>query len=160
MSRRLQQKPIAMTEEMIEAIDKYAAKHNTNFSNAVRLLIDSSLDTDAARANENMIRQYIREELDICIAPYLKKIEGIIEHRVIPICARTGRTSAISFATVIGMLTENYTDGRSHENILTTAKKFAAQYLKEKVKPEEEYRQGAREELNPAYNASNFDDEV
>lgn len=78
MSRRLQQKPIAMTEEMIEAIDKYAAKHNTNFSNAVRLLIDSSLDTDAARANENMIRQYIREELDICIAPHLKKIEGII----------------------------------------------------------------------------------
>ena len=135
MSRRLQQKPIAMTEEMIEAIDKYAAKHNTNFSNAVRLLIDSSLDTDAARANENMIRQYIREELDICIAPYLKKIEGIIEHRVIPICARTGRTSAISFATVIGMLTENYTDGRSHEK-------------------------EAREELNRAYNASNFDDEV
>ncbi len=58
------------------------------------------------------------------------------------------------------MLTENYTDGRSHENILTTAKKFAAQYLKEKVKPEEEYRQEAREELNRAYNASNFDDEV
>jgi hypothetical protein len=49
------------------------------------------------------------------------------------------------------MLTENYTDGRTHEAILSTAIKYAAQYLKEKPKSDDEALNEAVESLNRAY---------
>ena len=52
------------------------------------------------------------------------------------------------------MLTENYTDNRTHENILATAKRYAAKYLGESPKSEETYRAEAKTELGNAYGLS------
>ena len=127
---------------------------------AVRLLIEESLDVEAARANQSLIRNYIHEEVNNSLGPYMSQITGILEKRIIPICAKASRTSAISFALIIGMLTENYTDGRTHEQLLSTAMKYAGQYLKEKPHSEEEYLAAAREVLNSAYGFSNTDDGI
>ena len=104
-----------------------------------------------------MIRQYIHEEVNNSLGPYMSQINGILERRIIPICAKASRTSAITFAVVIGMLTENYTDGRTHEQILSTAMKYAGQYLKDKPRGEAEQLALARELLNIAYGLGNDD---
>ena len=153
-------KTVHLNEDTIEQINLLAASKHINFSEAVRLLIEESLDINAARANQSMIRNYIHEEVNNSLGPYMSQISGILERRIIPICAKASRTSAISFAVIIGMLTENYTDGRTHEQILSTAMKFAGQYLKEKPRSEAENLSSARELLNSAYGFGNTDDGV
>lgn len=153
-------KTIHLNEDTIDQINILAASKHINFSEAVRHLIEESLDVEAARANQSLIRNYIHEEVNTSLGPYMSQITGILEKRIIPICAKASRTSAISFALIIGMLTENYTDGRTHEQLLSTAMKYAGQYLKEKPHSEEEYLAAAREVLNSAYGFSNTDDGI
>ena len=151
---------IYLTPEMAEQIDIYANSKCIPFNQAVRQLIEKSLTLTAYSEGENTVRNFIHEEINNSLGPYMSQINGILERRIIPICAKASRTSAISFAVIIGMLTENYTDGRTHEQILSTAMKFAGQYLKEKPRSEAENLSSARELLNSAYGFGNTDDGV
>lgn len=151
---------IYLTPEMAEQIDIYANSKCIPFNQAVRQLVEKSLSLTAYSEGENTVRQFIHEEVNNSLGPYMSQITGILEKRIIPICAKASRTSAISFALIIGMLTENYTDGRTHEQLLSTAMKYAGQYLKEKPHSEEEYLAAAREVLNSAYGFSNTDDGI
>jgi hypothetical protein len=150
---------IYITPEMSEQVCKYAAAKNITFNQAIRILLENSLDTEAAKANQSVIRRYIHEEIENSIAPYMSRIEGKMEKRLIPMCAKSSRASAVSYATVIGMLTENYTDGRTHEAILSTAIKYAAKYLKEKPKSDDEALDDAIISLNRAYDLGGANDD-
>lgn len=152
--RRTKQKPIAMSDEMIESVEKFAAQKHINFSEAVRHLLDESLDTEAARANQSLIRNYIHEEVNNSLGPYMSQFNAAIERRILPICERASRTSAIAFALLIGMLTENYTDGRTHEELLSVAIKYADRFLKLDPRNSELYKAEAREMLQRAYGLS------
>lgn len=151
---------IYLTPEMSEQIETYAAAKHIPFNQAVRQLVEKSLTLTSYADGESMIRQYIHEEVNNSLSPYMSQINGILERRIIPICAKASRTSAITFAVVIGMLTENYTDGRTHEQILSTAMKYAGQYLKDKPRGEAEQLASARELLNIAYGLGNDGDGV
>jgi hypothetical protein len=151
---------IYLTPEMSEQIETYAAAKHITFNQAVRQLVEKSLTLTSYADGESMIRQYIHEEVNNSLGPYMSQINGILERRIIPICAKASRTSAITFAVVIGMLTENYTDGRTHEQILSTAMKYAGQYLKDKPRAESEQLASARELLNIAYGLGNDGDGV
>ena len=152
--RRTKQKPIAMSDEMIESVEKFAAQKHINFSEAVRHLLDESLDAEAARANQSLIRNYIHEEVNNSLGPYMSQFNAAIERRILPICERASRTSAIGFALLIGMLTENYTDGRTHEELLSVAIKYADRFLKLDPRNSELYKAEAREMLQRAYGLS------
>lgn len=152
--RRTKQKPIAMSDEMIESVEKFAAQKHINFSEAVRHLLDESLDAEAARANQSLIRNYIHEEVNNSLGPYMSQFNAAIERRILPICERASRTSAIAFALLIGMLTENYTDGRTHEELLSVAIKYADRFLKLDPRNSELYKAEAREMLQRAYGLS------
>lgn len=152
--RRTQQKPIAMSDDMIEAVERFASQKHINFSQAVRHLLESSLDTEAARANQDMIRQYIHEEINNSLGPYMSQLSAAIERRIQPICEKASRTSAIAFALLIGMLTENYTDGRTHEELLSVAIRYADRFLNQDPRNSELYKAEARELLQRAYGLS------
>ena len=152
--RRTRQKPIAMSDEMIESVEKFAAHKHINFSEAVRHLLDESLEAEAARANQSLIRNYIHEEVNNSLGPYMSQFNAAIERRIQPICERASRTSAIAFALLIGMLTENYTDGRTHEELLSVAIKYADRFLKLDPRNSELYKAEAREILQRAYGMS------
>lgn len=152
--RRTRQKPIAMSDEMIESVEKFAAHKHINFSEAVRHLLDESLEAEAARANQSLIRNYIHEEVNNSLGPYMSQFNAAIERRIQPICERASRTSAIAFALLIGMLTENYTDGRTHEELLSVAIKYADRFLKLDPRNSELYKAEAREILQRAYGLS------
>ena len=149
--RRTQQKPIAMSDDMIENIEKVAAQKKMNFSEAVRYLLDDSINIEATIENQSLIRNFIHEEVNNSLGMFMSQINGLIEHRILAMCDKANHSSAITFAVIIGMLTENYTDGRSHEQILSVAIKYAENYLKYDPRRSELYIAEAREMLQQAY---------
>lgn len=145
---------IYITPELTEQVNTYAAAKGVNFNQAVRLLLEKGLTVTAFADGENMIRGYIRDEIERSGGYYWERTLSFMENRLLPLIERATKTAAVTFATVIGMLTENYTDNRTHESILATAKRYAAKYLGEPPKSEETYRAEAKSELGNAYGLS------
>jgi hypothetical protein len=67
---------IYITTEISEQINRYAAAKNITFNQSIRILLENSLDVETAKANQSVIRQYIHEEVENSIAPYMSRIEG------------------------------------------------------------------------------------
>ena len=143
---------VLMTDESYDALTKYAASRHIPVSEAIRELINSGLSIATYSDEQDKIRGYMREEIENTLTPYLE--------RLIKLQAKSTRASAIAMTTVIGMLTENYTDGRSHEEILARASKFAASYLKTAVRTEEEYLKEARDLLSEIYSSDTPDGKI
>ena len=134
---------VLMTDESYDALAKYAASRHITVSEAIRELINSGLSVATYTDEQSKVRGYIREEIEITLTPYLE--------RLIKLQAKATRASAIGMTTIIGMLTENYTDGRTHEEILARASKFASIYLKTNVRTDEEYLKEAKDLLSAIY---------
>ena len=76
---------IYLTPEMSEQIETYAATKHIPFNQAVRQLVEKSLTLTSYADGESMIRQYIHEEVNNSLGPYMSQINGILERRIIPI---------------------------------------------------------------------------
>lgn len=143
MTRKNPHRSVVLTDELLESLNKYAAQKHTTVSEAIRGFIEQGLSIETYNAEHSKIRGYIREEIEITLTPYLE--------RLIKLQAKATRASAIGMTTIIGMLTENYTDGRTHEEILARASKFASIYLKTNVRTDEEYLKEAKDLLSAIY---------
>lgn len=152
MPRKNPHRSVVLTEELMESLNKYAAKKHTTVSEVIRKFVEQGLSVETYNAEQSKIRAYIREEVETTLTPYLE--------RLIKLNAKSTRASAIAMTTVIGMLTENYTDGRTHEEMLAHAAKFAAAYLKVKVRSDEEYLQEARDLLSAMYSVGNSEGDL
>ena len=84
---------IYLTPEMAEQIDIYANSKCIPFNQAVRQLVEKTLSLTAYSEGENTVRQFIHEEVNNSLGPYMSQITGILEKRIIPICAKASRTS-------------------------------------------------------------------
>lgn len=143
MPRKNPHRSVVLSNELVESLNKYAAQKRTTVSEAIRGFIEQGLSIETYNTEQSKIRGYIREEIETTITPYLE--------RLIKMQAKATRASAIAMTTVIGMLTENYTDGRTHEEILARASKFASIYLKTNVRTDEEYLKEAKDLLSAIY---------
>lgn len=152
MPRKNTQRSVVLSAETIDALSKYASAKHITSSQAIRGFIEQGLSVETYKSEQSKIRTYIREEVETTLTPYLE--------RLIKLSAKSTRASAIAMTTVIGMLTENYTDGRTHEEMLAHAAKFAAAYLKTKVRSDEEYMQEAKDLLSAMYSVGNSESEL
>lgn len=63
--------------DLYHKLNKLAEKRACNISEVLRDLIERQLCVESLKADEDMIREYIKAEIDNTIEPYLKRIIAI-----------------------------------------------------------------------------------
>ena len=59
---------VTMTPKMCEEIEKYSLNHHISKSQAIRALLEKALTQDTLVGEQDIIRRYIRDELEVVIS--------------------------------------------------------------------------------------------
>ena len=133
-----------LTQDLVEEIQRYAATGHITMNEAMRQLIRRGLSLHTISEEQDTVRKYIREEIEtvlpIAIKPFME--------RLIKMQANATRTSAAALMSTISVISENYIDTISTEEILANALKLATRITKSKPKSDSEYLSEAREWIN------------
>ena len=143
MQQKNSRRSAYLTQDMIDEIQRYATTRHITVNEAMRQLIRRGLSLHTIADEQDTVRKYIREEIEtvlpVAIKPYLE--------RLIKMQANTMRTSAAALMCTVMVLSENYIDTATPEEILANAFQLATRITKSKPKTEEEYLNEAREWL-------------
>ncbi len=129
------------TQDMLDEIQRYAASKHITANEAIRQLIRRGLSLHTIVDEQDTVRKYIRDEIEtvlpIVIKPYME--------RLIKMQANATRSSAASLMATVKVLSENYIDDTSPEEILANALRLATAITKTKPKSDAEYMAEAKE---------------
>ncbi len=141
MGSKNQRRAVVLTESLVDALNKYAAKNHITTSETIRQFIEQGLSVETYEKHQTEIRSYIREEIEntlsVTIKPYME--------RLIKMQANATRSSAASLMATVKVLSENYIDNTSPEEILANALRLATAITKAKPKSDAEYLAEAKE---------------
>lgn len=129
-----------LTEELIDSLDKYAARNHITVSETIRQFIERGLSIETYEQHQSEIRKYIREEIETVLAVQIKPYMD----RLIKMQALATRTSAAALETTVSVIAENYVDSATPEEILANALRLATQITRTKPKSDAEYIAEAR----------------
>lgn len=140
MQRKNPCRSVVLTNDLVDALNKYAAKNHSTVSQTIRQFIEQGLSVETYENHQSEIRKYIREEientLNVIIKPYME--------RLIKMQANTMRTSAASLMSTVAVLSESYIDSATPEEILANALRLSTAITKSKPKSDAEYLAEAR----------------
>lgn len=142
---------ICFTPDMLEELQKFASVKKITVSEAVRSLLERGLSLTLFSEEQNVIRGYIREEIETVIPNIIKPYM----ERLIKMQANATRSSAAALMSTVAVLSENYIDDAAPEEILANALKLSTRITKSKIKPDAEYLKEAHEWLNADLKKSN-----
>lgn len=132
---------VCLTPNMIDSLQRYAASKNITISEAIRDLLERGLCLKMFAEEQNTIRSWIREEIEntlsVVIKPYMD--------RLIKMQANATRSAAASLMATVKVLSENYIDNATPEEILANALRLSTVITKAKPKSDAEYLAEARE---------------
>lgn len=141
MPRKNPHRSVVLTDDLAEALNKYAAQNHTTASQAIRQFIEQGLSVETYEKHQSEIRSYIREEIEntlsVVIKPYMD--------RLIKMQANATRSSAASLMATVKVLSENYIDNATPEEILANALRLSTAITKTKLKSDAEYLAEAKE---------------
>lgn len=144
MKRKNPCRSVVLTDELMDALDKYAATKHITGSQAIRQFVEQGLSVESYKQHQTEIRSFIREEIETVlpmqIRPYME--------RLIKMQANATRTSAAALMASISVIAENYIDTATPEEILANAFKLSTNILKTRPKTDDEYLAEARQWLN------------
>ena len=144
MKKRNPHRSVVLGENLSEALTMYAVKNHISGSEAIRQFIDKGLSVTSYEQNQNEIRKYIREEIEIVITVVMKRYMD----RLIKLQAQAARTSAAALQCTVAVLAENYIDTATPEEILASALRQSTRITMEQVKSDEDYLREAHEWLD------------
>ncbi len=141
MPRKNLQRSVVLPSDIAESLNLYAAQNHITTSQAIRQFIEQGLSVETYEKHRTEIRSYIREEIEntlsVTIKPYME--------RLIKMQTNATRSSAASLMATIKVLSENYIDNTSPEEILANALRLATAITKAKPKSDAEYLAEAKE---------------
>ena len=70
---------VTMPPKMCDEIEKYSLNHHISKSQAIRALLEKALTQDTLVGEQDIIRRYIRDELEVVI-PNIREIKDIKEY--------------------------------------------------------------------------------
>lgn len=135
---------ICLTPGMLEELQIFASSKNITVAEAIRYLLERGLSLTLFTEEQDTIRRFIREEIENTLAVTMKQYMD----RLIKMQAVATRTSSASLLSTISVLSENYIDTATPEEILANSLRLATKITKTKPKSDEEYLAEAREWLN------------
>ena len=144
MPRKNLQRSVVLSPDIVTSLNKYAAQNHITSSQAIRQFIEQGLSVETYESHQSEIRAYIREEIENVLAVTMKQYMD----RLIKMQAVATRTSSASLLSTISVLSENYIDTATPEEILANSLRLATKITKSKPKSDEEYIAEAREWLN------------
>jgi hypothetical protein len=116
--------PLRFSEDTYEKLVKYTAKNKITISEAVRRFTDKGLSIESYAAEQDMIRKFLREELEAVLASQME--------RLIKLQVRTTKVSAAGFFALADMIRESSPSDATAVNIIANAFKEAYGYMKQK----------------------------
>lgn len=144
MKRKNPHRSVVLTNELMDSLDRYAAREHITGSQAIRQFIEKGLSIETYTQQQSEIRRYIREEIEnvlpMIIKPYME--------RLIKMQANATRTAAAGLMSTISVIADDYADQATPEEILANAFKLSTHITKTRPKSDEEYLAEAHEWLN------------
>ena len=141
MPRKNLQRSVVLPSDIVESLNKYAAQNHITTSQAIRQFIEQGLSVETYDKHQSEIRSYIREEIEntlsVVIKPYMD--------RLIKMQANATRSSAASLMATVKVLSENYIDNATPEEILANALRLSTVITRSKSKSDAEYLAEAKE---------------
>lgn len=133
-----------LTQDLIDEIQRYAASRHITMNESIRQLIRRGLSLHTFSDEQDTVRKYIREEIETVLPTVVKPFM----ERLIKMQANATRTSAAALMSTISVISDNYIDDVTPEEILANALKLATRITKSKPKSDREYLSEAREWIN------------
>ncbi|MCI8604028.1 MAG: hypothetical protein HFE79_07780 [Ruminiclostridium sp.] len=128
---------VVVPEGVYENLAKAAREKHTTIADVVRSFISKGLTVEWAEGSENFIRGIVREETENVTKHYTERLIRLI------VKAAKGSLSALYLLLLL--IQNEYANEATTEDILSSAFKQAAGYLKLKEQNVEEYIKDARE---------------
>lgn len=89
---------VTMTHKMCDEIEKYSLNHHISKSQAIRALLQKALTQDTLVEEQDIIRRYIRDELEVVI-PNIREIKDIKEYAQL-----SSKSSAVAMLCICRVL--------------------------------------------------------
>ena len=89
---------VTMTPKMCDEIEKYSLNHHISKSQAIRALLEKALTQDTLVGEQDIIRKYIRDELEVVI-PNIREIKDIKEYALL-----SSKSSAVAMLCICRVL--------------------------------------------------------
>ena len=89
---------VIMTPQMCDEIEKYSLNHHISKSQAIRALLQKALTQDTLVGEQDIIRRYIRDELEVVI-PNIREIKDIKEYALL-----SSKSSAVAMLCICRVL--------------------------------------------------------
>ena len=89
---------VTMTPKMCDEIEKYSLNHHISKSQAIRALLEKALTQDTLVGEQDIIRKYIRDELEVVI-PNIREIKDIKEYAQL-----SSKSSAVAMLCICRVL--------------------------------------------------------
>ena len=89
---------VTMTPKMCEEIETYSLNHHISKSQAIRALLQKALTQDTLVGEQDIIRRYIRDELEVVI-PNIREIKDIKEYALL-----SSKSSAVAMLCICRVL--------------------------------------------------------
>lgn len=144
MTKKNPHRSVVLTDELMDALNRYSAKNHITSSQAIRQFIEKGLSIESYEQHQTEIRKYIREEIEtvlpIVMKPYME--------RLIKMQAVATRVSSAALQCNVAVLAENYIDSATPEEILANALRQSCRITKTRPKSDAEYLAEAHEWLN------------
>jgi predicted DNA-binding protein len=151
-TQKLQSKQISIcfSESLYDALQKLSAKKKISLAAVVRECVEKGTMVDYYAAEQDMIRGFIREEIEVVLN---KNIDRIIRLQL-----KGTQAAATMMYACIRVLSDVYADEVTFENVLARAHKEAHVYMKQKEQPFEYHLTEARKLIEGANNTTTFND--
>lgn len=132
-----------LSTDMLDEIKRYASTKHIQTNEAIRRIIRRGLSLQTISDEQDTVRKYIREEIEntlsVAIKPFME--------RLIKMQANATRSSAAALMSNVAVLSENFIDSATPEEILANALRLSTAITKNKPKSDAEYLAEAREWL-------------
>lgn len=130
-----QKRSINFSKEMLETLEKLAAKNHTTTSELVRQYVDKGLTVEGHKENVDFIATIIRQELQAIY--HIEDIEKIIEKntdRLAKMLMKSGKISSGAFFLLIKVLMSLANDGSddSFDQMMSEAVSLGVDYMQKK----------------------------
>lgn len=142
---------ICLTPGMLEELQLFASSKNITVAEAIRNILERGLSLTLFTEEQDTIRRFIREEIENVLSIVMKQYMD----RLIKMQAVATRTSSAALLNTISVLSENYIDQATPEEILANALRQSNRITHTKAKSDEEYLAEAHEWLHADLKKSN-----
>ncbi len=144
------QRSMYISPDIAEEINRYAISQNICTNEAVRRLLKRGLSLHTIGEEQDTVRKYIRDELNIVIPmilkPFMDKLDKSIE-RIIKMQANSTRSSAAALLANVFVIGNTFADEASCDEILANCLKLSTNITRTKQKTDAEYLNEARQWL-------------